>query len=324
MIIPFDPNAGTQALARHIPSWKTGAKQRVKCFQWTPADGAWQTVCRTGRSDSIMASTSLVILGSGYSGRFLEPLVAQQYRHVYSASRDPDRNLCHLQANQRIAFDLTSPDTWTNIPTSANLLWCFPAAPLELVQRFALSADASSRRLVVLGSTSAYDVADTQEYPPPWIDETAPLDFGKTRVRGEEYLRKDCGAIVLRVAGIYGPGRNPLDWIRQGRVGPSRKYVNLIHVEDLALICLAALERGKPGEIYNVSDGQPHTWEEICTTARDRWNIPHSAGPNTDTPGKRINTNKLTTHLGVQIHHSDLFTALEALDQSCATSAEEP
>ena len=83
------------------------------------------------------------------------------------------------------------------------------------------------------------------EYPPPWIDESAPIDLTKPRVQGEEYLRNEHGAIVLRVAGIYGPGRNPLDWIRQGRVGPSRKYVNLIHVEDLAAICLAALEKGE-------------------------------------------------------------------------------
>jgi len=271
-----------------------------------------------------MMHAQLLILGAGYTGRYLATEASTEGRVVLSTSRNPDRQLAHVPQPQRLSFDLAQPDTWTNIPGCTDLVWCFPATPIELVQRFALAANASSRRLVVLGSTSAYDVADTQEYPPPWIDETAPLDFGKTRVRGEEYLRKDCGAIVLRVAGIYGPGRNPLDWIRQGRVGPSRKYINLIHVEDLALICLAALERGKPGEIYNVSDGRPHTWEEICTTARDRWNIPHSAGLITDTPGKRIDTNKLNTRLGVQIHHSDLFTALDALEQSCATSAEEP
>ena len=75
---------------------------------------------------------------------------------------------------------------------------------------------------------------------------------------------------MLRVTGIYGPGRNPLDWIRQGRIGPSRKYVNLIHVEDLAAICLAVLDRGYPSEAYNVSDGQAHTWKEICVTAQQR------------------------------------------------------
>jgi hypothetical protein len=266
----------------------------------------------------------LIVLGSGYTGRLLATEALDHDRVILSTSRDPDHHLTHVPPTQRLRFDLAQPDTWTNIPTSADLLWCFPAAPLELVQQFALAANASFRRLVVLGSTSAYDVADSQEYPPPWTDETAPIDFGKPRVQGEEYLRKDCGAIVLRVAGIYGPGRNPLDWIRQGRVGPSRKFVNLIHVEDLVSICLAALERGKPGDVFNVSDGVPHTWDEIYTTAHNRWNVPYRTGRNTDEPGKRVNTHKLNTNLGVQIHHPDLFTALEALEHSRATSAEEP
>jgi len=97
------------------------------------------------------------------------------------------------------------------------------------------------------------------------------MDRTKPRVQGEKYLRNELCHIVLRVAGIYGPGRNLLDWIRQGRIGSSRKYVNLIHVEDLAAICFAALDRGHPGEAYNVSDGQPHTRNEIWPTAQQRW-----------------------------------------------------
>ena len=265
----------------------------------------------------------LIVLGSGYTGRFLATQALGHDRVVLSTSRDPDQRLTHVSPVQRIRFDLAQPETWTNIPAPADLLWCFPAMPLDLVKQCATKLRVSSRRLVILGSTSAYDVSDSQEYPPPWIDETAPIDPSKSRVQGEEYLRKHCGAIVLRVAGIYGPGRNPLDWIRQGRVGPSRKYVNLIHVEDLASICLAALERGSPGDVINVSDGVPHAWDEICTIADTRWNVPHSTGRNTDAPGKRISTNKLNRRLGVKLHHADLFTALEALERWRATSAEE-
>ncbi len=122
-------------------------------------------------------------------------------------------------------------------------------------------------------------------------------------MQGEEYLRKQHGAIVLRVAGIYGPGRNPLDWIRQGRVGPSRKYVNLIHVEDLAAICLLALEQGKPGEAYNVSDGQPHTWNEICVTAQQRWGVTAGAAKEDHSPGKRISNAKLRSELDYRFRH---------------------
>src|SRR5207253_2337099 len=144
--------------------------------------------------------------------------------------------------------------------------------------------------------TSAYEVpGHPAEYPPSWIDESAPIDLTKSRVQGEEYLRKYHGAIVLRVAGIYGPGRNPLDWIRQGRIGPSRKYVNLIHVEDLAAICLTAIEKGKPGEGYNVSDGMPYLWSEICAVAQQRWAVAATRVREDRSSGKRISNAKLRT-----------------------------
>ena len=119
--------------------------------------------------------------------------------------------------------------------------------------------------------------------------------------------------IVLRVAGIYGPGRNPLDWIRTGRVVPSRKYVNLIHVEDLAAICLAALERGIPGEVYNVSDGVPRTWDEICRAARERWGVTAHVAQMDQRPGKRIAIEKLRAEIGYLFRHPDLVEALAQL-----------
>lgn len=262
---------------------------------------------------SIVPPRSLVILGSGYTARFLWPLAADRSPQVFATSRSPEQHLDYVPTAQRIRFDLSQPDTWTNIPHEADLVWCFPAAPLNLVQPFAATLNTASNRLLVLGSTSAYDLGDCQDYPPPWIDETAPIDFSKPRVQGEEFLRKDYGAIVLRVAGIYGPDRNPIDWIRTGRVGPSRKYVNLIHVLDLASICLFALARGTAGETYNVSDGHPHTWDAICRTAEQRWNVRSPQTAPTQDPGKRIATAKLTKKLGCEIRHSDLFAELAML-----------
>ncbi len=257
-----------------------------------------------------MPQHPLIILGSGYTARFLWPLVADRSPMVYATSRAPEEHLDYVPPAQRLRFDLSQPGTWGNIPHDADLLWCFPATPLDLVRQFAASLSGSARRLVVLGSTSAYDLRDSQEYPPPWIDETAPIDLSKPRVQGEEHLRLEHGAIVLRVAGIYGPGRNPLDWIRTGRVKPSRKYVNLIHVEDLAAICLAALERGTPGEAYNVSDGTQRTWEEICLTAEQRWNVHSLQTVATQDTGKRISNAKLAQKLGYTIQHPDLFSEL--------------
>lgn len=255
----------------------------------------------------------LLLLGSGYTGRFLMAEASGQGRSAVATSRDPDRHLTDLAPAQRLRFDLAQPDTWKHIPVGADIVWCFPATQLEQVQAFADRLNASSGRLVVLGSTSAYEVGESQEYPPPWLDETSPIDLTKPRVQGEEFLRKKYGAIVLRVAGIYGPGRNPLNWIKQGRVGPSRKYVNLIHVEDLATICLAALDRGQPGEVYNVSDGTPRTWAEICRVAQTCWGITAQGTGKEDQAGKRISNHKLAGNLQPQFQHPDLYTALQTL-----------
>jgi nucleoside-diphosphate-sugar epimerase len=240
---------------------------------------------------------------------------------IHATSRNPLNNLAGIPSEQCLRFDLEQPTTWLNIPAQADLIWCFPATPLEQVQAFARTLDTPHRRIVILGSTSAYEVSDhSAEYPPSWIDESASIDLTKSRVQSEEYLRKHHGAIVLRVAGIYGPGRNPLDWIRQGRIGPSRKYVNLIHVEDLAAICLTAIEKGRPGETYNVSDGTAYLWNEICATAQQRWGVAPAAVKEDRSSGKRISTAKLRADLGYTLKHPDLYEALNLIESTHSPS----
>jgi hypothetical protein len=266
-------------------------------------------------------TSPLIVLGSGYTGLVIHRLGTLQGRTVHATSRSPLTNLAGIPSEQRLQFDLEQPSTWPNIPPGADLIWCFPATPLEQVQAFARTLDAPARRIVVLGSTSAYEAPDhSTEYPPPWIDESAPIDLTKPRVQGEEYLREHHGAIVLRVAGIYGPGRNPQDWIRSGRVSPSRKYVNLIHAEDLAAICLLALDKGKPGEAYNVSDGTPRTWNEIYATAQQRWGITTATGKESRSTGKRISNAKLRSELDYRFRHPDLYEALNLIESTPSPS----
>jgi nucleoside-diphosphate-sugar epimerase len=267
------------------------------------------------------ATSPLVVLGSGYTGRVLHRTGTSQGWTVRATSRNPLNNLSGIPSEQCLKFDLEQPSTWMNIPVGADLIWCFPATPLEQVQAFARTLDAPPRRIIVLGSTSAYDApSQSTEYPPPWIDESAPVNMTKPRVQGEEFLRTNCSAIILRVAGIYGPGRNPIDWIRLGRVSHSRKYVNLIHVEDLATICLAALKHGKPGELYNVSDGTPRTWEDICHAAQQRWGVPAAAANADRSSGKRISNAKLRSELDYRFRYSDLYEALDLMESTRSQS----
>jgi nucleoside-diphosphate-sugar epimerase len=89
-------------------------------------------------------------------------------------------------------------------------------------------------------------------------------DRARRRVAAEGLASRWCErhgirCVILRVPGIYGPGRLPLDRLRRGEpalrpedAGPG----NRIHVDDLASACAAGLERPVTG-IFNVTDGDP-------------------------------------------------------------------
>jgi nucleoside-diphosphate-sugar epimerase len=83
--------------------------------------------------------------------------------------------------------------------------------------------------------------------------------------------------VVLRVSGIYGPGRLPLMQVSQGQPllreeesGPS----NRIHADDLAAVCVAAAERGRAGDVYNVSDGHPSSMTSYFNACADLLGYP--------------------------------------------------
>ena len=261
-----------------------------------------------------MPSPSLVILGTGYTGRALFRQARAEGRIVFGASRAPETNLQGIPLEQRLQFDFHDQDTWGAVPAQADAVLTFPPVPPDTARAFGEQVVPRLRRLVVLGATSAYD-GSPQAVRGEVVEETAPVDRSIARVQGEEFLRERYGAIVLRVAGIYGPGRNPLDWIRQGRVGYSHRYVNLVHVEDLAAIILSALEDGTPGDTYNVSDGTPRRWSEIMDAAAARWGTakPLPADP---TAGKRISNRKLLAELGYTLRYPELYKALEELERN--------
>lgn len=65
---------------------------------------------------------------------------------------------------------------------------------------------------------------------------------------------------VFRLAGIYGPGRSPLDKVRAGRAQRVAKPGHLfsrIHVADIAGVLKASMAKPNPGGVYNVCDDDP-------------------------------------------------------------------
>jgi len=123
--------------------------------------------------------------------------------------------------------------------------------------------------LLYMSTTGVY--GDTRGAP---VTEASPLapgnDRSRRRIAAEASAQAWCAArqarcVVLRVPGIYGPHRLPIERLQRGEpalcpedAGPG----NRIHVDDLVGACIAALDRPVSGA-FNVTDGNPATTTEF-------------------------------------------------------------
>lgn len=119
-----------------------------------------------------------------------------------------------------------------------------------------------------------------------WVDETRPrnpaTDRARRRAAAEE--QAECWAatsqvrlVILRVPGIYGPGRLPLERLRR-RIPviyeDEAPYSNRIHSEDLAAAAFAAGRDPHASGIYNVSDGQPTSMTDYFNRIAALYGLP--------------------------------------------------
>jgi len=105
-------------------------------------------------------------------------------------------------------------------------------------------------------------------------------------------------AVILRVAGIYGPERG--HWFKQflkneARMeGDGSRFLNMIHRDDLIGCIIAALKSGRAGEIYNAVDDEPvsqlHFFQWLAQALDQP--LPPSEPFNPDAARKRGATNK--------------------------------
>lgn len=144
-----------------------------------------------------------------------------------------------------------------------------------------LKAGAAPAKIIYMSATSVYS-----ESGGGVVTEESPAEpssaMGKRRLDAEraflEYGSASGAAVViLRVSGIYGPGRLPLMQVSQGQPvlredesGPS----NRIHADDLAAVCLAAADRGEAGDVFNVSDGHPSSMTSYFNACADLLGYP--------------------------------------------------
>lgn len=114
-----------------------------------------------------------------------------------------------------------------------------------------------------------------------WIDEQTPVNPTNERSRRRAEAEREWLALgindnasvqIFRLAGIYGPGRNQLVQVAQGtarRVIKPGQVFNRIHVEDIAQVLKASIERPRHRAIYNVTDNEPAPPQEVVSFAAE-------------------------------------------------------
>jgi nucleoside-diphosphate-sugar epimerase len=173
---------------------------------------------------------------------------------------------------QTVVADVTRPATLCNLPSARTVLFAVgydrrqPQSIGEVyadgLQHVLAALPLTTQRVIYISSTGVYGDAAGD-----WIDENTPPDptreGGRASLTAERVLFAHAlgnRGIVLRLAGIYGPGRIPrCEDLAAGRpiASHAEGLLNLIHVDDAVQAVLAADALAKPPRIYNVSDGAP-------------------------------------------------------------------
>jgi nucleoside-diphosphate-sugar epimerase len=222
---------------------------------------------------------SLVVFGYGYTSQHFVRMQGAHYAPVLATVRSPERAAKLTITNcDVVTFGETiDPSIGPAIDQASYLL--ISAPPDEngdpvLAKFEERIAQSKIERVVYLSTVGVYG-----DHGGAWIDESTPCDPSNARSRWrlaaeEAWLalgaRMGKPAHVLRLSGIYGPGRNALANLRAGtarRIIKSGQVFNRIHVEDIARAIAACFDGSLPGSIWNVTDDEPAAPQDVVAGA---------------------------------------------------------
>lgn len=280
------------------------------------------------------------IVGCGDIGRRVAGLEAAAGRAVAALARSEDAaGVLRRSGIGVFGGDLDVPDSLPELPAASTLYYFAPppaagtADPRLQALLAALDRTLPPEQVVYISTSGVYGDCGGQ-----WVDESRPAnpstDRARRRLAAEAALRdwgerRGVACMILRVPGIYGPGRLPLERIRRGvpvleeRESP---YSNRIHADDLARVCLAAARFGEAGRIYNASDGHPTTMTDYFFRVADLYGLPRPPtvslaearrilSPNMLSfleESKRLDNRRMREELRVSLRYPDLSSGLPA------------
>lgn len=283
----------------------------------------------------------VLIVGCGDTGRRLARLLAN------AGSRPPIAWVRTANSRHDLTgegFDARAVDLDTDaieLPVAQMLVFYLAPPPGEgttdpRLKRFLEAArKRPPARIVYISTSGVYG-----DCGGAWVDETRPpnpqSDRARRRLDAESQLGDFADGlgtqiVILRVGGIYGPGRLPVERLRAGGVTAvcpeEAPYSNRVHVEDLARCLFAAGQPGRPGGVYNVADGESGTMTEYFYAVADRAGLPRppcvslAEAPQALGPGmwsfvresRRLDVTRMREELGLKLTYPTLSAGLDAI-----------
>lgn len=275
----------------------------------------------------------LLSFGHGYSAEAVARLVMARGWRVIGTTRSPARAE-EIRATGAEALvwgvdDMTPAlDGATHILTSAE-----PGTggdPVLASWGAQIAARAAQYDWVgYLSTTGVYG-----DHQGAWVDEESELrpsgPRNHARVAAEAAWRAipDLPVHIFRLAGIYGPGRGPFAKVQNGtarRIVKENHVFGRIHVEDIAQVVLASIDKPHAGRVYNVADDLPAAGHLVVEEAARLLGV--TPPPLEDyasaemTPmarsfyadSRRVKNTRLHEELGVTLHYPDYKAGLAAI-----------
>ena len=278
------------------------------------------------------SAVRVLIIGCGYVGTPLGAELARLGHEVFGVTRT-DRNHATLKSHsiQPLLADVSKRPDLDSLPLPFD--WVVNAVSsskggIDEYKEVYLQgtrnlidwlAATPPKKFVYTSSTSVYGQTDGSQ-----VKESSPAEpaseTGQVLVAVEKLLldaarEKRLAAIILRVAGIYGPERGHLfqQYLKDEAVIPGRgeRMLNMIHCADVVNCIIAALKNGHAGEVYNAVDDEPvpqiHFFRWLSETLGKNMppfgEVPAPGGRKRAVTHKKVLNRKLKAELGHQFKY---------------------
>ena len=276
---------------------------------------------------------TLLSFGHGYSAQALERLLLPEGWTIIGTTRSAEKAEAMRQRGPT-ALTFPCPEIPDAVKEATHIL--ISAGPnaegdpvLTHYGDVIATAAPSLEWVGYLSTTGVYG-----DHEGGWIDESTPLTPSTQRGQWRKAAEQAWMDIpnlplhIFRLAGIYGPGRGPFEKVRRGtarRIIKKGQVFSRIHVDDIAQVVSASINRPNPGAIYNVCDDDPAPPQDVISRAARLLELPEPPAVAFETAemtpmarsfyaeSKKVRNDKIKDELGVVLKYPNYREGLAAL-----------